>query len=533
MSAAATDLGLSPLERFQKKPAWIKAGFVGALCGLVLLDGVNGAMTSSVGRYLIGTFSVTTDQIAWATIVYYVSKLYALLLAARLQERIGQRKALLGASTLLVVSTVIGAFITNYPWLLLTLFFQAGAGGMVIAIGQGALLTAFPRRDQTIVQALFGLAFVMFPATMAPAYVGAFAYNFDWQDAYLWILPFGLLGLLCLFWNQNLLSDETGSVPVPILKIIFLVISLSCLVYVLQQGERNRWLEAPSIQWALILGALGVVGVAFTESDGRPTYLRYGAFRYANFTFGFSTALLAGVAFLGGASIISGFITGVLAYPVLHSGEIQLYSAVCTTAALLAGGFVLRYTKTPGILIIYVGQILFTIAMWNLGLAPSNTDPSGLVPWLILRGLALGFQFLPIILMTLTCLPAEDNVAAAGLFNFSRQLGALIGIAWLQSLREHLVDRNQTIFGNVLSAASPNAVSYLRSAKEIVSANGISPFQTPQAATALMLQESGHQWASIAFNGCFESLSLLFLSTFPLVILARILTQRFLKPAAC
>ena len=80
-------------------------GFVGALSALVLLDGVNGAMTSSVGRYLMGTFSAAPDQITWATIVYYVSKLYALLLAARLQERIGQRKALLGASAVLVLST--------------------------------------------------------------------------------------------------------------------------------------------------------------------------------------------------------------------------------------------------------------------------------------------------------------------------------------------------------------------------------------------------------------------------------------------
>ena len=533
MNNPSTCVEPSAKEVFQSKSIWTKAGFVGALSALVLLDGVNGAMTSSVGRYLMGTFSATPDQITWATIVYYVSKLYALLLAARLQERIGQRKALLGASAALVFSTALGACISNYPSLLFTMFIQAGAGGMVIAIGQGALLMMFPRRNQTIVQAFFGLAFVMFPATMAPGYVGAFAYNFDWQDAYFWITLIGLLGLMWLFWNRDLLSVSTSHVPVPVLKIVFLVTFLTSTVYILEQGERNRWFECPSIVWALLLAAASILGVAFTESDGRPTYLRYGAFRYANFTFGFGVALLAGIAFLGGGSVISGFLTGVLAYPVLHSGRIQLFSAACTTVALLSGGVALRFTKIPGILVIYIGQILFTISMWELGQAPSNSDSSGLVPWLILRGLALGFQFLPITLMTLTCLPPADDVAAAGMFNFSRQFGALIGVAWLQTLRENLVDRNQTIFGNALSAVNPTAIAYLQGAQETLWAHGISALQTPQAAAALMLQESRNQWASIAFNGCFQSLSLLFLITFPVVILAHTLTERYLKPAAC
>ena len=48
-----------------------------------------------------------------------------------------------------------------------------------------------------------------------------------------------------------------------------------------------------------------------------------------------------------------------------------------------------------------------------------------------------------------------------------------------------------------------------------------------------MLREAQRQWASIAFNGCFESLAMLLLFAFPLVILARVLTARFLlKPSA-
>jgi DHA2 family multidrug resistance protein len=135
--------------------------------------------------------------------------------------------------------------------------------------------------------------------------------------------------------------------------------------------------------------------------------------------------------------------------------------------------------------------------------------------------------------MKLQCLPAEDDVAAAGMFNFSRQFGALIGIAWLQTLREHLVDRNQTIFGNALSAMNRDAINYAQALRDALLSYGIDPSQTAPTATALMLQESSRQWLNISFNGCFQALSALFLFSFPLVILARILTTRFLKPPSC
>jgi len=533
MSDTATAVGPYVMDNPRPKSIWFKIGFVGSLTCLVLLDGVNGTVISSLGQYLMGSFAATPDQITWATIVYYVGKLYALLLAARLQERIGQRRALLGAATILVISTSIGALITNYPSLLAIILIQAGAGGMMIALGQGALLMAFPRRDQTIVQPIFALASVMFPATIAQWFWGIFAYNFHWQQAYLCIVPSGLLGFSWLFWNQNMLSTATRPVPVPIGKIILMVTSLFAIVYTLQQGNRNRWLESPNIVWALLLAAACLLGVAFTESDGRPTYLPYRAFRYANFTFGLSTAMLAGIAFLGGGSVISGYTAGVLTYTVFDAGLVQLSAAAFSTIALLTAGIAFRFMKLPGVLVIYFGQILFIIAMWNLGQAPSNIHFWGMVPWLILRGFALGCQFLPATLMTLTCLPAEDDVAAAGMFNFSRQFGALLGIAWLQTLREHLANRNQTIFGNALSFTNPNAINYAQALRHVLLSSGVDPLQTAPTATALMMDETRRQWLNISFNGCFQALSALFLFTFPLMILARILTSRFLKPPSC
>jgi DHA2 family multidrug resistance protein len=533
MSDAATALEIKPAESFADSFCFEKIGFLCAVSFLVLLDGVNGAMCSTLRQYLMGGFSATSDQIAWGAIFYYVGKLYMLLLAAKLQKRYGQRGAFLTASIVLVLATAAGAIVINYPIFLVVLLIQGCAGGAMIAFGQGTLLAIFPRREQSLVQGAYALSAVMFPATIVPALLGGFAYNLDWRDTYLGIAPFGLLGCGWLVWKRKLLSDSVSPTEFLPVRIILMITTLFALVYVLEQGDRNRWLEYPPIVWALLLAAACILTLAFIETSGGPTFLPYGSFRYANLTFGMCVVLLAGVALFGSGYVISGFAGGVLSYPVSVSGLVQLSGTFFATVSFLAVGVILRFTKFPPVFVILTGLLLFGISMWHLGDAPSNLNFEGFASWLIVRGFALGCQFIPLTLLALTCLPAHEDVAAAGLFNFNRQIGALVGVAWLQTLLEHKIDGNQTIFGNAVSLTSPNAIHYAQAAQNALSIHGEQPSQIPAAATALMLQEAHRQWASIAFNGCFESLALVFLFAFPLVATARFLTTRFLKPPAC
>lgn len=530
MSNPAAILEVKPLDSFGGESVLSKIGLIGTVCSFVMLDGVNGAVCSTLGKYLNGSFAVTADQIAWASIFYYVAKLYMLLVAARIQERFGQRRAFLGASIVLVLATAGGAFVANYPLLLVALFLQGASGGLIVALGLGALLAAFPRREQPLVLASYSLASVMFPATIVPALLGGCAYNFDWQDAYVMILPFGALGCGWLFWKRKSLSNSVVPNSAPIARIILLAIALFAIVYVLQQGNRNCWLEYPPIVWALLLAATCVVGIGFIETRGGPMFLRYAAFRYANFTYGSTVVLFVGIALFGSGYVISGFATGVLDYPVLQSGLVQLSGTVFATVSFLIIGIIVRFTKFPPVYIVRTGWLIFGAAMWGLGYAPSDLNFEGFASWLIVRGFALGCQFIPGMFLALTCLPPKDGVAAAGLFNFNRQLGALIGIAWLQTLQEHLTDRNQTVFGNALSSVNPNTMSYAQAAQHTLSLYGTQSWEAPPAAMTVTLQEAQRQWTSIAYNGCFESLALLFFFSFPLVILVRFLAMRFLKP---
>ena len=533
MSNFITTLDAKQVESYAGTLGVQKTGFLFASAFLILMDGVNGAAASTLRSYLSGGLHANPDEITWGSIFYYVGKLYMLLLAAKFQRLFGQRRSILTASTVLVLATAAGAFVPNYPSFLLVLLIQGCGGGAMIALGQGTLLSIFPRRDQPIVQGIYALASVMFPATVVPLLLGGSAYNFDWRFAYLWITPFGLLGCLWHYWQRKWLSNAVLPTVVMPRRIILVVTALFSIVYVLQQGERNRWFEYPPIVWASLLAVTCAVALAFLETRGGPTLLPYGAFRYANFTFGVTVIVLAGIALFGSGTMISGFATTVLAYPVSVSGLVQLSGTVLAVFSFLGVGLLIRFAKMNPIYSILTGLLCFATSMWNLGYAPSNLDFGGFAILLIIRGFAFGCQFIPLTLLSLTCLPPEEDVAAAGIFNFNRNIGALVGIAWLQTLLETKTDRNQTIFGNAVSWISPNAVNYNHAVQQALSSFGAQPWRVPASSTALTLQEAHRQWLSIAYNGCFESLALVFFFAFPLVATARILTTRFLKPPEC
>ena len=143
-----------------------------------------------------------------------------------------------------------------------------------------------------------------------------------------------------------------------------------------------------------------------------------------------------------------------------------------------------------------------------------------------MRGLALGGLFLPLTLLTLTTVPPDDAVAASGLFNFGRQLGGLMGVAWIQTLDTHLVARNQTVFGDALSTLNPTLLHFTEAAQQILHG----AVQVSATANVVVLREALRQFNSVALTGCFESIAMLFAFAPPIVILIRIVTRRLLRP---
>src|ERR1043165_8968446 len=106
-------------------------------------------------------------------------------------------------------------------------------------------------------------------------------------------------------------------------------------------------------------------------------------------------------------------------------------------------------------ILIFVGLALFVVSMWMMGhLTTQSGEPD--VRWaLIIRGLGLGFLFIPITISAFSTLKGAEIPEASALINLMRQLGGSFGIAVLATyLTNHTVVHMQQL-GSHLYAGNP------------------------------------------------------------------------------
>ncbi|TIT60037.1 MAG: multidrug efflux MFS transporter, partial [Mesorhizobium sp.] len=119
---------------------------------------------------------------------------------------------------------------------------------------------------------------------------------------------------------------------------------------------------------------------------------------------------------------------------------------------------------------------------------------------ILLRGLGLGFLFLSITLIAFTKLNDQNLASGIGLFNTGRQLGGLVGVAWLQTLIENNVAANVAVLGANVTAGIPAVSERLATTTTMLAAKGTDPVAAGRAATSLLGRAVAGQSTVIAFD---------------------------------
>src|SRR5205807_10092006 len=115
------------------------------------------------------------------------------------------------------------------------------------------------------------------------------------------------------------------------------------------------------------------------------------------------------------------------------TGLVLLPGGIATGVAALVCGQLLngeRRTVPPRLLIL-AGLALFVLSMWMMGHLTTQSGEPDVRWWLIVRGLGLGFLFIPITISAFSTLKGPEIAQASALMNLMRQLGGSFGIAAL------------------------------------------------------------------------------------------------------
>ncbi|MCL2895051.1 MFS transporter [Brenneria tiliae] len=497
--------------------------FIGIMSALAM-DAISSSSLTVIRLDLSGDLHLTTDDFSSLETCYMAAKISGWLLAASISRCSGIRGLFIAAigvyicsSLLIPLSPTAGVF---------SLRVVAGfAAGIILTLGQAIIWMVYPRPHQPMLQMVYAIFAVVTSVNLTPAVQAWFVDNASWR--YLFLIPIilGLLSLFCL--PVSLLDDRkvvsfrryAGSL---LPRWIILITAISSLTYILQQGERWDWLNAPGIRGAAIVALLSTGLFCLMEKCHSSKIFDLSVFHNANFSFGVAVSFVAGFALFGSAYLIPAYALSIAGMTATESGLLILTGSISFSISLFIVAFLVQFRKVKALFAIPLGIILLICAMFLF--AGSNTESGlpDLIPPVAIRGLGIGLLLMALTLITFMGLNNHLMADAVGIFSACRQLGGLIGIAVLETIINDINAISKTVLSSYLASGNANYLDELMKIKNKLLDNGYIATLADNKANNLIQETLSAQSVAIAYNNAFIVIVWMFTVAIPIVISFRL-----------
>lgn len=532
---------MNPVAIDPARAAWVSPPIPrGPVPALLLVAGiVLAALTEAVASTvlsmarldMIGDTYATPDEFARLDVGYTAAKLIAFVLTPWLMGKLSPQTCLRAATSIMTLVCGMAALTFDLDTLTALRLLQGLAGGALLVSGQTLLFQTFSRSTQPIVQCFFAIGAVVAPATLTPYMQGWLLDSLSWTWIFLSIVPIGVTALALLASTELGVHAQARASRLDWLGLVLFAIAAFCLTYVLNQGSRWDWLEEPFIVWMVLAGAASLILfiVHQLRKGSTDTLLDLSVFRNSGFAFGFIASFAAGFALFGSAYLIPSFAVSILGMTPTEAGMLLLPSTLMFIGALFLTTFLVQRRRLPPIVTVPIGIVSFIVAMWMLSGSNGESGMPDLMPAVLLRGLALGFLFLSITLITLLDLRGPAIAYGVGLFNAGRQTGGLLGVAFLETLIDHQTALNQSILAAHIVPGRVAVAERLAALTTSLAARGMELAAAAKAAAQLLGREVSAQASIIAFDTAFLAVALFFIVAAPVLITAKAIIGRIAK----
>jgi EmrB/QacA subfamily drug resistance transporter len=378
------------------------------------------------------------DLQAWATTAFLITSTIATPLYGKLSDLYGRRPFYLFSIVVFVLgSALCGLSQSMYQLAAFRALQGIGAGGLMsLALAIIADIVA-PReraRYQGYFMAVFGSSSVLGPVIGGFLSGQASILSLDGWRWIFWVnVPLGLLAFVVVtrvLHIPHTRREHRIDWPGAIGMITFLV----PLLIVAEQGRDWGWMSGRSMT-AYVVAAIGLAGFLLAEvSYGEDALIPLRLFRNRTFAVSSLSSIIIGMGMFGGLLLLPQYLQVVHGSSPTKAG-LQMVPLVLgiMSGSLISGQTISRTGKYK--LFPVAGVVLLTGALLSLSfVVHANTSVWALVPFMVMLGLGLGFNFQPVILAVQNAVsPRQIGVATSSVTSF-RQLGGTLGTAAFLSI---------------------------------------------------------------------------------------------------
>ncbi|BAU10520.1 EmrB/QacA subfamily drug resistance transporter [Leptolyngbya sp. NIES-3755] len=450
---------------------------------------------------ITGALGATLDEGAWISTGYLVAEIVVIPLTGWLSQVFSVRKYLLVNAALFLVFSILCAFATSLPMMILFRAGQGFTGGVLIPMGFTVILMTLPPAKQPIGLALFGLTATFAPA-IGPTVGGWLTDNYGWEYIfYLNLIP-GLL-LMAGVWyalpqrplQLNLLKngDWWG--------IITMAIGLASLEFFLEEGNRKDWFGSEEITRAAIVAAIVLPIFITIQFVRRQPLLNLRLLGRRNFLISIITTTGLGLGLYGSTFILPLYLTQIQGYNAMRIGETIMWAGV---PQLFITPFVPKLMQRFDLrILVAIGFTLFGISCFMNSTMTHDTGLEQLIPAQIIRAFGQPLVMTPLSSFATAGIEPKQIGSASAIYNMARNLGGSMGIAALatiQSMREKF-HSNRLV--DLISMSNPITRDRIDQLTQMFLQHTSDPVMAQNQAIALLDRTVRREATIMSFNDCF------------------------------
>jgi EmrB/QacA subfamily drug resistance transporter len=363
---------------------------------------------------------------SWVFSAYLLTSTASVPIWGRLSDLYGRRRMyLFGVVAFLLGSAACGAA-TSMLLLIAARAVQGLGAGAIIPISQAVIGELYTLDERPRMQAVFSGMWGV--ASIAGPLIGGYITDaLSWRWVFLINLPLGLLALVVIAGAYPANRGRT-SVRVDWLGAALLFAGISLLLIGLggDAGNRALWLVA----------GLAVVAIfAYVERRVPEPILSLDLLRTPVIARSFAVVFLSGFALFGGIAFIPLFVQAVQGGTATEAGQVLTPLFLGWVAMSVLGA---RATVRIGYRVVAMtGSVLMALGFFGLVALHSDSGRLLLYGACFLAGCGMGCIMMSLLLAVQHGVPRTQLGVATSLNQFSRSIGAAVGVAAMGTLLAH------------------------------------------------------------------------------------------------